>query len=411
MVFMAEAVTKSKPLIALIYLSLVVFPFGELLRINVGNNIILKPLDLLIGFAAFTFFLVRVIGKDKFPDNRLTKPFIVFLAIAFLSLLTNVFNLSEAQLITSFLYLLRFISYAFAYFVISAMDKKIKKNILTLLFIDGAIILFLGYIQYFFYPDLRNLFYLGWDEHNHRMFSVFLDPNFTGALLTLFMVLIIGLAYDQIQKNNIKNIILLVIVAIFTFIAIFLTYSRSAMLMLFFCFGSYFVLLNKKKLILAGLGIVGVMLIALLPTFNKENTNLLRVTSSYARLESYGNAIKVIKDRPFLGVGFNTYRYAQQSYGFRKSDTKFESHGDAGVDSSLLFVMATTGIFGFCAYIYLWYSMIKSAFVIRGEDKVLANVVIASTIGIFVNSIFINSLFFPSIMLWIWVVLAIADEY
>ena len=37
----------------------------------------------------------------------------------------------------------------------------------------------------FVYPDLRNLWYLGWDPHYYRVFATLLDPNYVGILLVL----------------------------------------------------------------------------------------------------------------------------------------------------------------------------------------------------------------------------------
>ena len=56
-----------------------------------------------------------------------------------------------------------------------------------LLLFSGLVIVGLGFVQYFFYLGLRNLYYLGWDEHLSFIFQL-LDPNFAGAFPALFFI-------------------------------------------------------------------------------------------------------------------------------------------------------------------------------------------------------------------------------
>ena len=133
--------------------------------------------------------------------------------------------------------------------------------------------------------------------------------------------------------------------------------------------------------------------------FNIENVNLFRAVSSEARLETAGNALLIIKNNPLIGVGFNSYRYAQFRYGLRNR-ANAQSHADSAPDNSFLFVIATTGIVGFILYLFLWVRVFKIS-------SVLA---IASITGVFINSMFINSLFYPFIMLWLWIIIAIKEN-
>ena len=70
--------------------------------------------------------------------------------------------------------------------------------------ISGSLIVLLGFIQLMFYPALRNLYYLGWDEHLYRMFSTFLDPNFAGAFFVLFTLFVIDMSLRY--KKEFKNL-------------------------------------------------------------------------------------------------------------------------------------------------------------------------------------------------------------
>lgn len=391
-------------------LSLLLFPLGEIFRINVTNEIAIRPLDISVGITSIIFIIINL-KNWKFQKSYLMKPLIYFSVIGLFSLVINCFFLNQYQLFSSSLYLIRWVLYSIIYFVIWSFDSNFKKIISLILIADGIVILLFGYLQYFFYPNLRNLYYLGWDEHNYRLFSVFLDPNFAGAFFVLFFIFLVGIVRFHLAEKRYKANIKLSIIMSITLFAVFLTYSRSAILMLIASMGVYLILINKKKLLYVFFGIIACILIILSPTFNKENTNLLRITSSIARIETYNNAFKIIKDHPVFGIGFNAYRYFQQSYGFRDTITKFPNHADAGVDSSLLFATATTGLVGLSAYLFIWYSILKKALAFRNKtSNLFPFVVICSTIGLFVNSIFINSLFFPPLMYWMWIIIGLMES-
>ena len=385
-----------KLLKTLILICLLLFPFGELLRFDLGSDIAVRLLDLLVLFTAISF-IANSIKNKKIPKTYLNKPILIFGLICLTSLVLNISALNSVQFFTSFLYLLRWVSYACIFFVVSSFEKKIKVLVKKLLLFDGLIILSFGYIQYFLYPNLRNLYYLGWDEHNYRMFSTFLDPNFLGAFLVLYFLFLTSF----LSRKN-KYFQLLMLVMALTLIGIFLTFSRGAILMLVVSLGVYFTLIERKKYMLGLIGSVVVLIMLLTPIFTTENTNLFRTTSSLARVKTYRNAFKIIIDHPVLGVGFNAYRYAQESYGFENKSTKYPSHGASSVDNSFLFVLATTGVIGLLAYLNIW----KTIF----NHFRKSPIIIASIFGLFINSFFINSLFFPSMMLWMWALIGIIED-
>jgi len=70
--------------------------------------------------------------------------------------------------------------------------------------------------------------------------------------------------------------------------------------------------------------------------------------------------LRIIKDNPLFGVGFNSLRFMKRDYGFLNQDWQ-ESHSGAGVDSSVLFVWATTGVFGLGIYLWLFWKIAQLA--------------------------------------------------
>ncbi|MBA3723788.1 MAG: O-antigen ligase family protein [Candidatus Levybacteria bacterium] len=387
-------------------LLLLLLPFGEMLRFSIGNNIYIKPLDVVA--CVLTFGLVLwLLYRDKIK-TILQLPLLLFPLVGLISLVINAYRLEPNEALASSLYLIRWVGFLGVFFVVVQFDAAFKKKLLSLMFYVGLAVVLAGFPQYFFYSDIRSLIYLGWDDHMHRLFSTFLDPNFAGAFLVLYLLFVSGKLYQHIEERSKKWIILCSIVVILTFLAVLLTYSRSALLMMIISLGVFLILLKQKKIIVGFVAVLVAYVIIISPSFYIENTNLFRVQSTFARLETYQNAFTIYQDRPILGVGFNAYRYAQQEYGFRSKNPKYPSNADSGVDNSFLFVLATTGIVGFAAYLFLWANLFREAIVrLRTKDNILVIVFISSTAGLFINALFINSLFFPAIILWMWILYAL----
>lgn len=371
-------------------LVLFLIPIGEIVRINLNNSIVVKPIDIGVLLMVVLWLIIKLKKRESLKQKNILIPIFLFTASGLFSLLINYYYLSYNQFLTAFLYLFRWAVYASIFFVVNDFDTKFKKQIPNLLIAIGALIVALGYIQYFFYFSLKSLTYLGWDEHMYRMFSVFLDPNFAGAFFVLFFLFAVNIFLK-------KKSILIGVLCILTLGAVFLTFSRSAIIMLLASSSLLFILLNKKIWIILLLGVISSVLLISSKYFNIENINLFRIVSTEARIETAENAIKIIQNKPIFGVGFNAYRYAQLQYGFRDKDVKTVSHADAGVDNSLLFVLATTGIIGFTSFIFMWFRIFKNSGIVAS----------VSIIGIFIDSLFINSLFYTYIMFWLWTVIGI----
>lgn len=389
-------------------IAVVLLPLGEIARVNVGNNVALVGMDLAVGIFSLLLILKLIIQRN-FVLPRLSIPIGLFAASCILSLIVNIHILNLNELAVASLYLLRWISYAGIYFYVNSMDGKERKNITRALLASGFLIVITGYLQYFLYPNLRNLMYLGWDVHLYRMFGSFLDPNFTGAFLVLYLLFVLEHIYSinsspKTGTSRIKKIIYPVL-ALATLAAIFLTYSRSAYLMV--GVGLFVFLLLKpppKKIILSGLIVIVLAGLAVwIRTKPSEGTNLLRVTSTNARTVTAQNALIIFQKNPVLGVGFDAYRYAQMRYKLideRKNKVRFDNSA-AGADNSWLFVLATTGIIGFASYLNLWVRAVGI------NDFRRVPLMTASSFALFVDSFFINSLFFPFIMFWMWSLIAL----
>lgn len=397
---------KNKLFKILFVTTIVGFVFGQFARVQLGNGVAITLLDLSVGLLVASWLFITILKKRRHKDPLLL-PMFLFFGGGVISLFVNSNNLQSNQLIVSFLYGLRWLGYAALYFVVKDFQKDFKNKIKSLLFISGSAIVLLGFIQYFFYNNLRNLYYLEWDDHLYRLFSTFLDPNFASVFFALFFISIFGKLQEKFWKKETHTVILYGAVSLLTLLVLVLTYSRTGLITLIVGFVAYVWFHGHKKLLIPFI----VLLIFLLVIFSNvgvEGRNPFRSASSGERIKSMQVAFSIIQRNPVFGVGFNAYRYAQHRYGFRLSQQWETSHADAGTDNSWLFVLATTGIVGFLAYGFLWIRVFR---VVREVGDVGKRAMVMATLaGFLASSLFLNTLFYPMLMYWMWVLLGSLRE-
>lgn len=396
----------------LIVVLLVLFPFGELARISVFKDITLHPIDLSVLSIVLYWLCFKLFQKQNIFEIPNFLPFTFFLFSGVVSLVVNLSWLKTDELLTAFLYLLRLAGYTSIYFVIKDTHKNfLKKTLPRFLLIDGLIILVLGFVQLIFFPSLMSMHIYQWDKHIYRLFSVFFDPNYAGSFLVLYLIFVLttGFGYLERHPKTFKNIYFVLSVTIV--IAVFLTFSRSALIMLLISSIIYFVLTKKLKLIAVLIAAIILFVVLASPKFYIENLNLFRVNSSLERIGSAKIALQIIEKNPFFGIGFNAYRYAQVKYKFRPDNDVFSSHADAGTDNSLLFVAATSGVFGLITFLYFWFSILKSNLKKPGQKNFIYRAcVIASIAGIFISAQFNNSLFYGPLLIWVCLIAGSIDS-
>jgi len=352
-------------IILFIYLAL--FPFGQLLKISFFN-----ASDVLAFIALIYIFLIKKEGL------RVLKPFMGFLIIALFSLLYSVFNFKSFDILIGLLYLLRFISYFYLYklsFNIIKKDPKLKKLIFNSLLLVSFFVGVFGWIQYFYYPDLTSLKYLGWDDHLYRLAGTFLDPGFTS------LIIVFGAIISFIKK---KYLFLMFFLTTLAF-----TYSRAGYVSLI---ASLFVasfIFKRFRVFLISLVCLSVI-IFLLPKPAGEGVNLTRTYSISSRIINYKETLQIFKKSPVFGIGYNNMCLGRKIY-LNEEDTS--SHSCSGSDSSLLLVLATTGIVGFVVF-----ASMASKMLLNSKKGYYNNVFLVLLSAVFVHSFFVNSLFYSWIM-------------
>lgn len=392
-----------KIITSLLFIYLVLFPFGQLnrlpLRLSQAPEIRFYLTDIVLFFLLLSWGLWRFFKvKRKYQPPPLAKPIFLFSFVAAVSLIVNVPLLTGREVMVAGLYLVRWLVYSGLYFVIFDLKNQFKylkwSNMVNYLIVLGTMMAIFGLVQYLFWPNIGALEVFGWDPHYYRLVGTFLDPGFTGIILVLTFILLIVKYWKKIAKPRIKNVPIYCV--LFTiYCALALTYSRSSYLTYVVGMGTIAFLKKAYKFFIIVL-LIGIVTLLILPRQpGGEGVKLERTATINARVESWNNALIIFKDHPFFGVGFNAYRYAQRDYGFLGEQWQ-ESNAGAGADSSLLFVLATTGIIGFLTYLGIWWKILR-----------IGNLtILASALAILIHSLFLNSLFYPWVMAWMWILLA-----
>jgi len=118
-----------------------------------------------------------------------------------------------------------------------------------------------------------------------------------------------------------------------------------------------------------------------------------RGQSASFRINTWQQGLTLFIKFPILGIGFNSYRYGIKEYNLG-DDQFLQSHGANTNDSSVLYILSTTGIVGLISYSAFIFFLTRSG----GRKNI---VLIASLVGLSIHSIFANSLFYPFILIWL----------
>ena len=364
-----------------IFLFLAIFPFGQIVRLSfnfAGYNVPIHPIDIIVGLGA-TYSLLFQRQKPK-----IFLYFRYFVVIVFFSYILSI-SVFGKDVLYGFFYLLRriayflFLSYVWNFVRKSQGAKKILVDSLLAISVVSAVF---GWMQFFLVPDIRPFFVYNWDMHLYRLVGTFLDPSFLGLIIVFGLIISL---YRYISEHENKYIL----VSVFLLLSLAFTYSRAS----FVAFGAgvaVLAILHKKyrKIVIWILGLV--FIASLLPTARNQTIRLDRTFSIFSRVANYSQTLTIFKKHPVFGVGFNNLCVARNKY---IGIEDFSSHACSGSDSSILFILATTGVVGLMIFLGSVYWVFKQYGKSR-EFRFITPIIAA----LFVHSFFSNSIFFPWVM-------------
>ena len=333
---------------------------------------------------------------------------LLFAAVGAFSALMAIprFGLSLFEVAFSLAYLVRWLVYFSLYLVVINLATRrdvgplwsaLEKMVLAFAAFGIVQSIFLPDFAQMVYPD--SVAYVDWDIQGHRLVSTFLDPNLAGGLIVIGLLVHLAQVSTGASTSGWKSLLLIV--------ALGLTVSRSSILA--FLVGTVVIFAVRgfsKRLLKVGAALA-VLLLPLLPAlvqfaaeFNKFSVD----ASALARVVMWLRAFEILADNPIMGIGFNTYGFVQEAYGYRSG-----GNASFSLDGGLLFIAVMTGAIGVALYCLMLFLIIRRCRRIwlnsaaSAQERGIGIGVAAATVAMLVHSVFLNSLLFPFIMEFLWV--------
>lgn len=364
---------------------------GQLIKLPVAGNS--GPILLDLSLAVLNIYgLIKISGHFKKPDRSLAA-FFGFLAVAAIALILSPLHLTTAERLISFTYTLRLLSLTvFIWLIQSGAFPSLKQKIAGVVVWSGLVIAIMGLLQLTFLPNMGFLEYRGWDPHFFRTVSTFLDPNFVGVFFIISFLLYLesySLSFPR-KRESIKFLIPTIL-----YLALLTTFSRSSYLMFFITLFTWGFFQKSKKLILASVFLFAGLLLGfqVYTTLVAAPRNIDRTASAGYRLSTWQQGFDLWQKSPILGMGFNAYKYGLEQYSLA-SNNFLTSRGATTNDSSLLFVLSTTGIIGLLAYLNWIWQFLKSRWRKFKQGQIRGLTILALMLGLLVHSFFSDSLFY-----------------
>jgi len=335
-------------------------------------------------------------------------------------LLLSAYIISAAHSVNinnSILEILKFLSFASIFFIVSQIDER-QKNLLIKTIVIASVIISLYAIYQYFWGYSHTLNYLkkiNSDFLRHssyardilldkRAIATFPSPNILGGyLIMIFFLTLHLLSEKKYPAPSTLNLLPNMFFILMIFAALLLTKSLGAWLsliitMITLFFLSYKSIKHKKAASIAFLIAIFLVIGFILITRWERLMNLDNPQNSIIqRLNYWRTAIAVIKDHPILGVGPGNFQEVFLKYKVGFSTNTRYAH------NMLLQTWTETGILGFIALIYL---------VITFLAKVKSNsrYIFLAGLAFLLHNLIDNTYFIPEVGLFWWVLFGLSKS-
>lgn len=362
-------------------------------QVGVGIALPTEPLM----FGIMLIFLLRA-AQEGVEKRVLRHPvsIVIFAGLAWMFIT----SCTSTMPFVSFKYLIERSWGVFTFYFMGIFLFYKRENIVKFLWL--YIISFTGVIVY---TIIRHAHAHFGEKFSHIAANPFYnDHTAYGALLALFIPVVLGLIF--IKKDNVTGKRVAPFLAVLFLVAVGVSFSRGAWVGLVAATGVLFVLLLKIQLrtILAVL-VIGLIfgfiyqdkIIQRLEKNNKEVSenisteiqsisNISSDASNLERINRWNCAIRMFKDKPFLGFGPGTYMFKYAPYQLSKNRTIISTNmGNGGnAHSEYLGPLAEQGILGTVAMIALIIVVTIYAFRLyyNLEDRDLRIIVLSIYLGL-----------------------------
>lgn len=258
--------------------------------------------EICIGFLIFFFLLKRIVLRDPRPPNTpITGILIAFCAVIFVSFLRSAYFYESIRGFA------KIFKYAFLYFAILDLLKNDKARIRRVFWVFLAVSLFSyinGIFQGVFGFDFMRHRQLIKDDYLRRISAGFVHPNdFAAYIIT---VLPLSFMFLLPQRKRWQRL-LLIAISLLGFYCLLRTSSRGAWFGFLVGLAVFIFYYNRKLLLL--LPLVFLLIMAVSPdgfrrvalVFSNEQS------TGWERMQLWKGTWAMIKERPVLGFGINTF--------------------------------------------------------------------------------------------------------
>jgi putative inorganic carbon (hco3(-)) transporter len=391
----------------ILYWSVVIFPFSVAISTGLSNTF--------LGFIVFAYFAKKIIKRERpFAANPLALPFLLFLAVAFISM-KNTVSLGE-----SFHGITKLLKSGLLFFVCAeaVRDTRQLRRIIVSLACGVLITSIDGLWQLKFGWD----FVRGQQVQSSlialaRPTGPFPNPNVMGIYLGLIAPLFAGLAmYYYKGRERVYS----GIVAFLAAAGIYITFSRGSGLGLFFSV-LFLALIRRHKAVLTVLVAALLIFPLVMPKNIKQwakmsDYNPLVFLLNQDRISMYMNASNMIAHHPFIGVGVNTYSKNYGKYKTEQAEAYAHTLDTAYAQSNYFQMAGETGLIGLG--IFFWFLWVLFRRLWRDYKKspdeylkIVSLSLIACFLAFLINGLTESSLYYSrvAVMFWFFAGLAIAS--
>lgn len=318
-------------------------------------------------FGVLLIFIFKLAFEGKFDRKILYHP--VSLAITFHIVWMFVTSITSTLPLVSFKHLLSQLWFIIPFYFLGTQLFRIKKNIKKFIWLYASTLLIV--IIYTFLQHAEN----GWTQKAAHwvMFPFYNDHTAYAAVLALFIPPMIAFMRDRFSPVRERFLAGFMLVMLTT--AMILSYTRAAWLSLLVAVLIYFIYIFKIKfynVLLVSIGLITTFFIFSTDIFmklekNRQDSatdfnkhiksisNISTDASNLERINRWNSAIRMWKQKPFLGWGPGTYQFNYASFQKSNEMTIISTNaGDSGnAHSEFIGPLSEEGILGMVAMILI----------------------------------------------------------
>lgn len=348
----------------------------NLTDIGLGVGLTL-PTDPLL-FGVMLMFILKLIAEKKFDKRIADHP--ITLAITINLVWLTITTLTSEMPLVSIKFLVSRLWYVITFYFVTTQVFRNFRNIK--LYLGAYMLAFVGIICY---TIIHHGMYGFLEQPAHWVMSPFFNDHTSyGAVLAMFYPLIVGLVFSN-QYSRSWKVVFLGLLALFT-LALILSYTRAAWVSLIGALGVFIIMRLRIKFVTV-MSLAAVFITALFLSWetivmkleqNRQDssasftehvqsiTNISTDASNLERLNRWGSAWRMFKERPFVGWGPGTYMFQYAPFQLSSEKTRISTNaGDAGnAHSEYIGPLSESGVFGMLSFLIVVITVLYSAIIL-----------------------------------------------